>query len=239
MNTTITNNTNDPHATAVGLHPFEASGMGRGPYRFVGVAHIPGPSLAEANPDAYNAALRALPRDLVGGCGTCSNCGMAIMNIYIVADADGKRYGVGCDCVEKTGDACLSKPVLIAKAKLERDARRAKADARRLANHNKWLADVCPTGETNAARLVRENWEKDMRAAAAYEAGQARLATFADIVQALPTDNDFFRSLIGQLAQGNLSDRQAECIANEIHGRRAAYSPPWEATVARLTGRGQ
>src|SRR5688572_27044861 len=137
-------------------HPFELAGMGRGPYRFLFLAVIPGPTLAEKNPSAYNAALQALPRDLVGGCGTCANCGMAIMNVYVVADANGAKYGVGCDCVEKTGDACLSKPALIAKAKLERDARRLKADAKRLKKHNDWLAAICPTGETNAERIIRE-----------------------------------------------------------------------------------
>lgn len=222
-------------APAPKAHPFELAGMGRGPYRFAGFAQIPSASLAENNPSAYNAALAMLPKDLRGGCGTCQNCGMAISNIYIVADADGARYGVGCDCVEKTGDVCLSKPVLIAKNKMEREARRQKADAKRREKHAKWMLAICPTGETNAERIIRENRQREDGLAAFYAACDARMESFADVVAALPEGNVFFASLIFQLSHRSLTDRQAECIVNQIFGNRAANSAGALEMLARLT----
>ena len=47
------------------------------PFHFLCIVSIPG-LCPEANPDACNNALRALPRDLIGGCGTCQCCGTAI-----------------------------------------------------------------------------------------------------------------------------------------------------------------
>lgn len=86
-------------------HPFTVAGMGAAPFRFVGFYAIPSPALAEKNPDGYNNALAAMPRGV--GCGTCACCGMAITNNYIVRNSAGKLFAVGCDCIEKTGDAPL------------------------------------------------------------------------------------------------------------------------------------
>lgn len=44
------------------LHPFEAAGMGSGPYRFLYTCQIPSASLAEHNPTAYNNGLRGRDR---------------------------------------------------------------------------------------------------------------------------------------------------------------------------------
>lgn len=82
------------------VHPFERAGMGSGPYRFAGAYELPSRELAAANPDAYNAALRDLPR-LTDGNGSCSCCGMPITNIFVVRNAAGQLYGVGCECVDK------------------------------------------------------------------------------------------------------------------------------------------
>src|SRR5215467_3344100 len=76
-------------------HPFELSGLGTGPYRWVGLVSIPSPSVAEANPFAYNNALQALPRDLENGCGACAHCLTPIMNICIVTDGQGRKWGIG------------------------------------------------------------------------------------------------------------------------------------------------
>lgn len=113
-------------------HPFTDSGMGRAPFRFVGTAAIPSNALAEANPTAYNNALRDLPK-LENGCGSCAHCCTGIMNIYIVQNADGQRYGVGCDCIEKVGDAKLTTAMKVAKKKAARAKTAAKNEARRVA----------------------------------------------------------------------------------------------------------
>lgn len=188
-----------------GAHPFELAGMGRGPYQFVGMVSIPGAALAEANCEAYNAALRELPRDLIGGCGTCSNCGMAIMNICIIRDADGKRYGVGSDCVLKTDDKALGHKAKIAVAKHRRNLAREAADKRRQDRHAKYLVDHA---DEIAAKAKLDQERQD-----ALKAGKAaRAERFADILQFL-TGNDFLASLAEQLLYGPLTVRQAHYAA--------------------------
>lgn len=148
-------------------HPFEIAGMNRGPYEWVGFWSFPSPALAEQNPSAYQMALGDMPK-LKNGCGTCANCGMAIRNICIVQDADGGVWGVGCDCVEKTGDKALGNPAKIAIAKHQAQLRREAADKKRAANHAAWLLKACLkwdaiAGETNAdydARMTQAHNRK-------------------------------------------------------------------------------
>jgi hypothetical protein len=213
-------------------HPFELAGLGTGPYRFVGMVSIPGPSLAEANPEAYNNALRELPRDLVGGCGTCSCCGMAIMNICIVVNGQGQRYGIGSDCVLKTGDAYLGNPAKIAIAKHQRHQRAIRNAAKRAAKHKVWLATVCnEAGETNSQRLDRESLERE-GAEKALKAQQAveRTAATAKFGFLLPylsgPEGGFCESIAKGIRQGYPPRVRAVDICGEIyakaHGRRGS-----------------
>lgn len=67
----------------------------------VGFWSRPAASLAEVNPDAYNAALADAPR--VEGIGFCSHCGKSIANNVIIRDFRGKLQVVGETCAEKVG----------------------------------------------------------------------------------------------------------------------------------------
>lgn len=120
-------------------HPFEASGLGIGPFRFLYCASLPSPSLAAQNPTAYQAALRDLPKDV--RLGTCAHCGMALMDNYVIESADKKKFAVGCVCVGKTNDRSLCNPVAIAAAKLQRAKNRARAEVK----HKKLMerVEVC------------------------------------------------------------------------------------------------
>jgi hypothetical protein len=125
--------------------------MGTAPYAFAGVCELPSPELAGQNPEAYNAALRDLPR-LKSGLGTCACCGMAISSIFIVRDAAGDLYGVGCDCIRKVErdggglgklhptDQTLLLQADRARRELERNKRHAREAARRRALKDR-LAD--------------------------------------------------------------------------------------------------
>lgn len=202
--------------------------MGLGPFRFVGIVSIPSSSVAEANPDAYNNALRDLPNDLIGGCGTCSCCGQSIMHVCIIRNAAGERYGVGTDCVLKTGNAYLGDEAKVAIAKHQRHLRWQQREAKRQAEHKVWLAQVCETGETNAARLERVRLEKEAaekRVQAERKAQQAtnfnRYAFLLPILSAQSrTEGDFCYNMAARIRNGNeLSGRPLE-IVGEIYARQ-------------------
>ena len=74
------------------LHPFETS-IGAGPYTFAGFGKIVF--------DERKGAVYYGPR-LEDGCGTCAHCGMGITNIFIIKAGNGKLYGVGSSCIEKS-----------------------------------------------------------------------------------------------------------------------------------------
>lgn len=83
------------------VHQWELRGLGKAPFKFKGMRTLPSLSLAEHNPSAYANALQ----DCAGiHAGTCHICGMPIQNNYIIQDADGKIFSVGCECVLKLNE---------------------------------------------------------------------------------------------------------------------------------------
>lgn len=78
----------------VGVHTFEAAGLGKAPFYIVGF----GESVYQAHPDA--------PRQ-PGTC--CDYCGTGIMMVCQIQSSDGRRFKVGSNCVDKTGDEGLMK----------------------------------------------------------------------------------------------------------------------------------
>jgi hypothetical protein len=106
--------------TATQMHSFEKAGLGLSPFRYVGMEH-----------QEIEYGQRVIGS--VGGCsittkpgGTCAYCGQYIVNMFQVESADGKRFHVGCDCIEKVGDAGLIKLVAadLKKLKAQREADR-------------------------------------------------------------------------------------------------------------------
>lgn len=195
-------------------HPFEIAGMGTGPFVFVGMAKLPSAELAGQNPDAYNNALRDMPK-LKSGCGTCSNCGMAIMNICIIRNSQGELYGVGTDCVEKTGDRCLADPAKVALAKLRREQAAKLRDERRAARAAQWRIDHADEIKAKAdAEAARKQEMADRQA--------ARRELFADLLPTLEASNDFHQSLARQLVFGPLSERQALYVAKAFFHRETS-----------------
>ena len=109
------------------IHEFELAGLGQAPFRHVGFYEIPSSSLAEANPDAYNARLREIPRGY--HVGTCSYCGHPLVNNYLVESFDGRKFAVGSECILKVGDAGLKKAVNLRRNWLARERRRKVREA--------------------------------------------------------------------------------------------------------------
>lgn len=96
------------------IHPFEKAGLGKAPFRYVGVV-------------AQEISHGQRVIGSVGGCavttkagGTCAYCHKYILNMFNVESSDGKIFHVGCDCICKV-DAKLAPLV-------EKDAKKLKAD---------------------------------------------------------------------------------------------------------------
>lgn len=209
-------------------HPFELAGMGTGPFTFVGTYEIPvhdDSAASFANPNPYADAPR-----LVGGLGTCANCGMAISNICIVRNSTGQLYGVGCDCVEKTGDKSLGDPAKVAIAKIRN--RKAKEATRRREEirQREWLktasvaSDALP-GETNGERNTR----KDAQRAKAESDANVKRAKVGEILTEIAVviedgKGGFCDSVARDMKRGFIPSGRGLDIAIDIyskaHGRR-------------------
>jgi hypothetical protein len=85
-------------ALAEKTHAFERAGLGKAPFRCVGVETKKGPITL---PCGTQVGAPGQPM------GSCDFCGNGIADCYQILSADGRRFEVGCDCVRKTGDAGL------------------------------------------------------------------------------------------------------------------------------------
>lgn len=197
-------------------HPFEMTGLGAAPFRFVTSIAIPSPSAAAANPTAYNNGLAMAQmeaRQYGVRLGSCEHCGMGIMINCVIRSSDGHYHVVGSDCVLKTDHSSeLSEAV-----KADRKARRSEqATARRVA-------------------------KKALAAAEAKIAARAqRKATFAENKAILVTAwsmrhrNEFCRSVLRQAIKGRkLSERQIAALA-KLETTQAERDAKAAAEASRL-----
>lgn len=102
------------------LHVFERSGLGKAPFRFVGMLQ---------QDIAYGEAVISREGGILVTTkpgGSCDHCGAYIVNMFQIESSDGKRFKVGSDCVLKTGDIGLAK---IVKAKVS-ELNKVRTDAR-------------------------------------------------------------------------------------------------------------
>ena len=186
------------------IHRFEIAGLGKAPFRFVGIVSLPSPELAGQNPDAFNAALRAIPAGI--GCVTCAFCGVALVHNAIVQDATGKRFVVGTDCVSKVGDAGLVNAVRHAQNTAKRVAKQVAANAAR-------EADLAAQRAANGGRT---NWEVRRDAAKAeqdalrakFSVANAWLIDFLN-----PADTGFYGSVARDLQTRPISSLSPRCVS--------------------------
>lgn len=103
------------------VHVFEAAGLGKAPFTWVGYHEERGGKVTEI--DGVTVTVGAPGQPL----GTCAFCGTGIAICCEIVSSDGKSFVVGSDCVLKTGDKGL---------KVQVD------EMKRVANIKKQLAQV-------------------------------------------------------------------------------------------------
>jgi hypothetical protein len=95
------------------VHRFEAAGLGKAPFTLIGFerrVYVACPG-APAQPGS-----------------SCDYCGTSISLVFMIQSADLRRFKVGCDCVEKTGDAGLVRAVKREQSQARREVSAAKRE---------------------------------------------------------------------------------------------------------------
>lgn len=107
------------------LHPFERAGLGKAPFRYVGMAAqdlcYGQAILNRAEYEQTGVSVTTKPG------GTCAYCGTYIVSMFNIRSGDGRVFHVGSDCVEKTGDAKLAAAVKLEKRAADKAKREARA----------------------------------------------------------------------------------------------------------------
>lgn len=115
------------------IHVFERAGLGKAPFRFVGITEERGPKVVErANGVTFSVGAPGQPM------GSCNFCGTGIAECCHIVSADGKRFIVGNECVKRTGDKGLAKVTNEAINKIRRAARH-KREALKIEQAGAWL----------------------------------------------------------------------------------------------------
>lgn len=213
------------------VNKWELAGIGKAPFKCVGVAELPSKALLEAgNVEGYNNHMRSLPLEY--GLGTCYVCGMALMVNYLIRDAEGKKFVVGCECVKKTGDTILTNEMNEARKARERAKRAAKREENRIKRY------AARSAARYAAEL--ENWglhPEDMRVIVLEAAKERRAANLAVLADSLEDGRGgFCDSVADGLRKGDLPSGRGMTIMLEILGKKKGRknSKAYKAEVARL-----
>jgi hypothetical protein len=126
----VVNATKTTETETTTLHPWERAGLGKAPYRWLGVRHLVGPiRIAQADGTTLEIGAPGQPM------GSCAYCAQGIAECHSIKSADGKVFMVGCDCVRRVsepGDAVLKAAEAAAKKRRNAAARArnaVKADA--------------------------------------------------------------------------------------------------------------
>lgn len=136
------------------VHTFQERGLGIAPFHFV---------------RSYESKYCACPGAPVQPGTCCDYCGTGIMQVYVIADVNGKEFKVGCECVKKTADAGL---IDVVKREVARRKREVKNNLR-IARQTR-LRELFATPKVKEAFTARKHPN-------AYFASQGK--TYADYVE--------------------------------------------------------
>lgn len=216
---------------AILTHKWQEQGLGVAPFRAVCVISLPDRSLAEANTSVYNTMMAEACQEARGfgvGLGTCDSCGMALQNNFVIRDANGKHFVVGCDCVRKTEDAKLvdrAEYLEKQRQKAIREAKRQAAwEARRAAQEAELQAQRDRNGgltDAEAAAKQRAEAEEQQRKQVTAENGW-----LLDVLSRVLYQSNFVDSLMNDLQSRRTSSLSDRCLAilAEIYAKTASGS---------------
>lgn len=213
---------------------------GSAPYRLVGCFSIPHPGTFGDNLAGYQNALRELgemQRALGVHGGACDICGHPLVANYVLENADGRRFVVGCDCVTRSGDTRLTTTVEEAERDRQRKLRQARQRAEWAA---KQAAREAKERAENGGNTLDEIHAERVREAA-QKAAQRAVKAAADnawlvqVLEGVPTTGDFIPSMISTLQREPAADLSRRCLeilgdiyATAVSGKRRG-TKAWNA----------
>ena len=204
--------------------------MGKAPYKYVGLWSSPSKALLESNPNAYNNSVAARPKCCHY---TCDHCGMPIEHHYMVQDAEGKRFSVGCECIRKMNDVQKMTKAEADKKAHDRKLRKARADKKR---EEKRIAQEAELQSQRDANGGLTDWElKEKIRQDAIEA--ERNANFKDaeyFITALKASGSFARDLAESfyrrsLPKGRGVNITLDMVAKYYSGAKQARGAKYDA----------
>lgn len=130
--------------TAAKIHPFEARGLGRAPFRCVGSYEDRGPHYLA---DGSQIGAPGQPM------GSCDYCGQGIAHCFQIQSADGKTFVVGSDCVAKTNREAATTAEQRALVNQVNNVVKAHKRAQRHANEAKKMEEARAWFDANRAAL--------------------------------------------------------------------------------------
>ncbi len=190
------------------VHPFEAAGLGKAPFKFIG---------------HYESKFQACPGAPVKAGSCCDYCPASIMQVFMVRSADGKEFKVGSDCIMKVDDRELVAAVKVVEAVAAKAKRLAAASKRREA------AKVAKSAKT---------LERATKATEDLETYTAEVAQLDTLAAEHPNSwaGDTSRDMAARVRQGfGLSEKQLALVAKMWADRAARQTMGHVGAVGKRT----
>ncbi len=188
------------------VHPFEAAGLGKAPFKFVG---------------HYESKHQACPGAPIKAGSCCDYCPASIVQVFMVRSADGKEFKVGSDCIMKVDDRELVAAVKVVEAAAAKAKRLAAASKRREA------AKVAKDAKT---------LERATKATADLETYAVEVAQLDTLAAECPNSwaGDTSRDMAERLRQGfGLSEKQLTLVAKMWADRAVRQTMGHVGTVGK------
>ncbi len=215
-------------ATPAPIHRFEAAGLGKAPFRVEGF---------------QVSKYQACPGAPIQAGSSCDYCGQAIMLVFAISSADGRRFKVGCDCVLKTGDAGLANAVKRARASHTRELTKARAERARAAK--RVSREQAARARRKAARVQALEFARAHQLVPALRValkGQKR-AVARELLHKLvtygalsPAQTRFLQQLGTRLAPAPTGRVTFEAVIDSVKARDGFNGPEYKMTVTADAG---
>ncbi len=236
MTTTEINQLADQHGVKVAdlpkvlTHLWQDQGLGVAPFRFVCIISFPNKALLEAgNVEAYNNQSRecwqmSKAHGVENRLGICESCGMCLTNNAVIRDAHGKKFIVGCDCAQKTGDSKLITEIEAAEKHRKALAREAKREAEQVERQRVRDIQLAEQRERNGGLTdheVQQQKQLEERNAKAV-AMKAKNLWLIEVINVVPYHSEFLISMRESLDRVSVAQLPEKCrnILADIYAKQ-------------------